>query len=319
MKQVTESIRERSLLRADRISSLIEQFITAHDVKDISREGYKRRLKDFRQWLLNTDFKSLNRRDLIEYKRSLRSRKFSSNTQAAYMVAVRTFFAWLESEKIYPNLAKNIKSAKRDKRFRKDPLTIPQIFRLLNSIDRSTIKGKRDYALLNLMIRTGPRSIEIARADIDDLRQEAGQPVLWLQGKGSDSKDAYVVLTETALTPILEYLAERPVAKATEPLFGSTSDGNRHQRLSTRSIRRIAKDRLRAISIDNPRISTHSFRHTATTLALVAGASLQETQLFARHSSPAVTAGYAHNIERASGIPEKKIDELLKSSRSKAD
>ena len=228
------------------------------------------------------------------------------------MVAVRTFFAFLEAEKIHPNVARGIKGAKRDKSFRKDPLTIPQIFRLLDSIDRSTLKGLRDFCLLNLCIRTGPRSVEISRCRIEDLRQEAGQPVLWLQGKGSDTKDAFVVLTEETLTPILEYLAERPNAKPDEPLFGSTSDGNRNQRLSTRAIRRIAKERLRGVSIDSPRISMHSFRHTAVTLSLLAGASLQETQQMARHASPATTMIYAHNLQRAAGIPEKKIDELLR-------
>jgi integrase/recombinase XerC/integrase/recombinase XerD len=135
---------------------------------------------------------------------------------------------------------------------------------------------------------------------------------LYLQGKGSDSKDAFVVLTDAALTPILEYLSNRPNAKPEEPLFGSTSDGNRHQRLSTRAIRRIAKQRLRSVNIESTRISAHSFRHTAVTLSLIGGATLQETQQMARHASPATTTLYAHNLERASGIPEKKIDELLR-------
>lgn len=294
------------------LAQLIERFLNSHDVREVTRGSYERRLHDFSKWITALPKPLFNRETLINYKRSLIGRKLAANTQSSYLVALRTFFAFLEAEKIYPNVAKGIKGAKRDKSFRKDPLTIPQIFRLLDSIDRSTLKGLRDYCLLNLCIRTGPRSVEISRCNIEDLRQEAGQPVLWLQGKGSDTKDAFVVLTEETLTPILEYLAERPNAKHDEPLFGSSSDGNRHQRLSTRAIRRIAKERLRGVSIDSPRISTHSFRHTAVTLSLIAGATIQETQQMARHASPATTMIYAHNLQRAAGIPEKKVDELLR-------
>ncbi|MBX2996300.1 MAG: tyrosine-type recombinase/integrase [Bdellovibrionaceae bacterium] len=313
MNHVAHTPSKSVVLSGDKtLEELIEKFLKSHDVKEISVESYRRRLRDFTKWITDIPKVVFSRELLINYKRSLVSRRLQANTISAYLVAVRMFFEFLEASKLYPNIAKGIKGAKRERSFRKDPLTIPQIFRLLDSIDRTDLKGKRDFALLNLAIRTGPRSIEISRADIEDLRQEAGQAVLHLQGKGEDSKSAFVVLTEETLTPILEYLAERPNAKPDEPLFGSTSDGNRHERLSTRAIRRIAKERLRGVSIDSPRISTHSFRHTAVTLSLLAGATLQETQQMARHANIATTIIYAHNLQRAAGVPEKKIEELLR-------
>lgn len=313
MENISNASGREIILRDSKsLKDFIEEFLIAHDVKEVSRESYRRRLKDFQLWIDSSSLSTIEKATLVAYKRSLRDRKFSANTQSGNLVAVRCFFSWLESEKLFPNISKGIKGPRRQKGFRKDPLTIPQIHRLLSSIDRTTLKGKRDYALLNLMVRTGPRSIEIVRADIEDLRQEAGQPVLWLQGKGSDSKDAYVVLTESALSPIMEYLVERKNVKGDDSLFASVSDGNRHQRLSTRAIRRIVKQRLRGVSIENPRISAHSFRHTAITLSLMAGASLQEAQAMARHASPQQTSEYAQNLERASGIPEKKIDDLLR-------
>lgn len=297
----------------------IEQFLNSHDVKDISRESYRRRLRDWEAWVETSNLSAIDRAGLVAYKRSLRDRKLSANTQSAYLVALRSFFAYLEACKIYPNLAKGIKGAKRDRSFRKDPLSISQVHRLLLSVDRSTLKGKRDFALLNLAIRTGPRSIEISRANVDDLRQEAGQTVLWLQGKGDDSASEFVVITDEVLNPIHEYLAERKNLKPIDALFGSTSDGNRNARLSTRAIRRIVKERLRDILIDNPRISAHSLRHTAATLALLGGSSLQEAQQLLRHQSINTTQIYLHNIDRAAGVPERKIDELLKQNQFEGD
>ncbi len=151
----------------------------------------------------------------------------------------------------------------------------------------------------------------MVRADVGSVRQESGETVLWLWGKGAEAADAFVVLTSATLGPLQEYLVARGPVRENEPLFGSTSDGNRHQRMTTRSVRRIVKERLRGIQLDKPRLSAHSCRHTAVTLALLGGASIQETQQLARHSDVNTTMMYAHNLKRAAGVPERAIDELL--------
>ncbi len=291
---------------------LIDHFLRSHDVKEISRDGYRRRLRQFFKWCLENNVSQPTREIILQYKRYLQAKGFTPTSECAYMVAVRTFFTWAETEKLYPNVAKGIRGAKRQKGFRRDPLTVPQVHELLSSIDRTTLKGHRDFALLNLMIRTGPRTIEITRANIGDLRQQSGQTVLWLQGKGSDVPDAFVVLTDETLRPILEYLSARGTSKETEPLFGSTSDNSLHQRMTTKSVRRIVKTRLRGIKIDTLRLSAHSLRHTAVTLALIGGASIQEAQQMARHADLNTTLIYSHNIQRSAGVPERKIDEVLK-------
>ena len=182
-------------------------------------------------------------------------------------------------------------------------------------MDRTTLKGKRDYALFNLMVRTGPRTIELMRADVGDIRQESGETVLWLQGKGALEKDAFVVLTDETLIPLQEYLSARSGLTSNAPLFASTSDSSRGKRMSTRSFRRIVKCILREANIDTPRISAHSLRHSCITFALMSGANIQEVQQLARHTNINTTLIYAHNIKRAAGIPERGIDALLKQAK----
>lgn len=80
---------------------------------------------------------------------------------------------------------------------------------MLASIDRSTEKGMCDFAILNLMLRTGLRGIEIVRANCRDIQTKAGVDVLYVQGKGRASKDNFVVLTPKALSPIAAYLEKR--------------------------------------------------------------------------------------------------------------
>lgn len=291
---------------------ILSQFLEEQDLKPISKSGYKRRLRGFFRWLNYVQpSQTLTRETVLQYKLYLANKGHSSFSQSGYLTSVRRFFIWTEEQGIHPNIAKSVKAPRKPRTFNRDPLTLGQIHQLLASIDTRSLEGKRDLALINLMIRTGPRTIEIIRADIGDIRQEAGETVLWLQGKGSDSKDAFVVLTEDTLKPIQDYLSCRSSVASVAPLFASVGDSNFNGRLSTRSIRRIIKTRLRAININSPRISAHSLRHTSVTLALLGGATIQEAQQMARHADVNTTLIYAHNLNRAAGIPEKKIEALL--------
>ena len=162
------------------IHNFCNTFLTDQDVKPSSRETYRKALKVFICWLSDQDTHNPVREDILAYKEFLQAQGLSSFTVSGYMVAVRKFFEYLEATIGYPNVAKGIKGAKRSKGFRKDPLTVDQVRDLLNTINRATIQGLRDYALLNLMLRTGLRTIEIIRADIEDIRQQSGEAILWI-------------------------------------------------------------------------------------------------------------------------------------------
>ena len=247
---------------------------------------------------------------MLRYKNELMS-KYTACTVSSYVTAVKSLYTYLEGEKICPNIAAGIKGAKHQRGFRKDCLSASQAANVISGIDVGTIEGKRNYALVNLLIRTGIRTIEAERANVGDIRNEAGEALLYIQGKGRDEKDAFVVLTESALKPIREYIRARGKAKDTDPLFASHSDRNRGGRLSTNSISQICKKALVNAGYDDSRLTAHSMRHTAITLSLLAGASIQEAQSLARHSSVNTTLIYAHNIQRVAQAPERKIDAIL--------
>ena len=294
------------------ITMFVDQYLTAQDIKPKSRETYRKALKDFLKYLssiiMHTD---LLRETILDYKNNLIQRGLSAYTISCYLTAVRKFFEYAEAVKVYPNIARGIKGAKRPRGFNKDALTLEQVATLLNSIERDSLQGKRDYALLNLLIRTGLRTIEVIRADIQDIRQVGGDAILNIQGKGRDTKDAYVLLTDETLKPIMDYLQARGKTNDTDPLFASLSDRNRNNRLTTRSISRIVKTYLIKAGLCSKRLTAHSLRHTAITLSLLGGATIQEAQLLARHSDINTTLIYAHNIDRLVRAPERKIDALL--------
>jgi integrase/recombinase XerD len=191
--------------------------------------------------------------------------------------------------------------------FRKDCLTVEQIKEALGAFDTSTVEGMRDYSLFNLLVRTGLRTVEIVRATVGDLRQESGQAVLWIQGKGRDSKDDFVILVDETLRPLRKYLASRGPLSSEEPLFSSESNRSQGKPIKERTIRGIIKDVLRKIDIDDARISAHSLRHTAVSLSIKGGASLIQAQAMARHSDPKTTMIYFHNHERIKSGAERYV------------
>ena len=229
----------------------------------------------------------LRREEILQYKEWLLNSERSNLTVGSYLTSVRKFFEWLETKRYYPNIAKGIKTPIRDKGFKKDVLTTNQIKELLVSVDLTDLKGKRDFAILNLLLRTGLRTIELVRANIEDLSQKGEEVVLYVQGKGRDSKDKFVLLTPKAYEPIREYLNAMGTLQAKQPLFTSLSKNNLKGRLTTRSISGLAKLGLRKIGLNSPKLTAHSFRHTAAVNVLRSGADLYTTQLFMRHSDPA--------------------------------
>lgn len=308
---------ERAITQTLDYSAIIDRFLLAHDIKPKSKETYRRALKQFFTYLETEGVTRPTRETLIAYKTYLIDKKLSPYTVSAYIIAVRKMFQWTESEHLYANIASQIKGQKKPKGFKKDALSVNQARKLLTIMETDTLSGARDYALVNLLVRTGLRTIETARANVEDIRQQGEQAVLYIQGKGRDSKDDLVILTEETLEPIRAYISMRGQGvKDSSPLFISHSDRNYGERLTTRSISRIVKDRLQASGLDDRRLTAHSLRHTAVTFSLIGGASIQEAQTLARHSDINTTLIYAHNLERIAKAPELKIDALIGDTRN---
>jgi site-specific recombinase XerD len=271
----------------------LKTFIDSLDVKKTTAAGYEKKVRDFLSWATENHVIQPKPQDVRNYRTALTDRGLSPYSVSAYLTAVRRFFSWAEGEGIYPNVAREIKGAKTRRGHAKDALTAAQVKKVMKSA-----KGERTRALLALLFTTGVRTVEIIRADVGDLRTMGDKTVLNVWGKGRDSADDFVVVPAKAAEAAYSYLSTRGPLKDGDPLF--TGEGNRNYggRLTTRTIRRIVKEVFQGAGVSSSKITAHSTRHTAVTLALKAGASIQEVQALARHASIATTQGYAHNIEK---------------------
>jgi integrase/recombinase XerD len=278
-----------------RIGELVDSFIEAQDIKQNSKDLYRRTLKQYFAWVDEKGYllSEIARTQLLEYKGDLLSSGLSSLTVSSYITSVRRFYEWTEANKFYPNVAKGIKSPKRKQQFKKQPLLPSQATELLNYYQG---KALRDYAIITLLLRTGLRTIEVVRANVEDLTYKGSQRVLLVHGKGRDEKDNFVILTEKAYQPIAEYLKTQK-RNPSEPLFTSTSNNSKGGRLTTRTISQIAKEGLRAIGLDERAFTAHSLRHTTAVNILRAGGSLETAQFTLRHANPATTQIYTATLE----------------------
>jgi integrase len=161
---------------------------------------------------------------------------------------------------------------------------------LLGSCDRRTAVGRRDFAILVLLVRLGLRGGEVAALRLDDIDWRAGELVV--RGKGS--RLDRLPLPQDVGEAVADYLRHGRPRSTCRSLFmracgpeGSMSAG------SVVMVPRSASGRAGL-----PVVGAHRLRHTAASEMLRSGASLAEIAEVLRHQSESTTAIYA-KIDRA--------------------
>ncbi len=180
---------------------------------------------------------------------------------------------------------------------------------LLAVPDRSTLKGKRDYALLLLLWGNALRRGEVAKANISDLDREAG--TLKVKGKGKGNQAEIVSLGRQALAAVKDWLNARGETEGNQPLFSSTHPGYWGKRLSTTSIYKIVRGIAEKAGIQKI-ISPHRIRHSAITAALDrTDGNVRMVQKLSRHAKFDTLLLYDDNRTNAQKTITGILDDLI--------
>jgi site-specific recombinase XerD len=178
-------------------------------------------------------------------------------------------------------------------------LSTRQVDRLLALADAD---GPRTSALVWLLATSGARVDEALSADIEDLTQQSGQPVLPISGKGRRKRT--IPLAPAVYDRIGAYLATRadvdllPAvtagARPRRPLF-ATSTGRRLDRGRVYlTLRRLARQAGGDLATVAGRVTPHVLRHSYATDLLAAGVPLRDVQYAMGHADPSTTERYDH-------------------------
>ena len=160
---------------------------------------------------------------------------------------------------------------------------------LLNSCDRHTVAGMRDFAILTLLARLGLRAGEVAALTLEDIDWHHGEMVV--RGKGG--RRERLPLPADVGEAVVTYLRHRPgfacralFLKVRAPVTGLSSDG--------------VQDVVRGACLRAglPPAGAHRLRHHAATAMLACGASLTEVGQVLRHDRLVTTSLYA-KVDRA--------------------
>ena len=180
--------------------------------------------------------------------------------------------------------------------------------KIAGTIDRETEQGKRLYCMLLLGIIDGLRTVEITRANVGDIKTVSGKTYLYVWGKGHSEPDTPVLLPREVKAAIDDYLSSRtdnPTAKS--PLFVSTSNRSKGNRIAASTISKIIKAMLKAAGYDSDRLTAHSLRHTSGTGIYKATKNLYLTQQHLRHVNPETSEIYMHVEERENRNTEEQV------------
>lgn len=292
---------------------LLAAFLDSQDLRQKSRETYYWGMVQYFRWMQESGhaIKSMTPADVMSFKNFMVKKRLSPLTIGSYLTAVRQFYKWTENTMLYPNIARSVKPPRGKKGFRKMHLNETEASDMLAYLKS---KSLRDYAIVNLILRTGLRTIEVVRADVEDIRHKRGRRILKVWGKGYDDKDNFVILGDAVWNPIQEYLNTRCMQSKKEPLFVTDGKGHRGARMSTRSVQYVCKESMKAIGLEGHEYSAHSLRHTTAVLILKNGGDWQDVQRVLRHSSPATSQIYTASIEeevRLDRNPESILDNVI--------
>lgn len=174
----------------------------------------------------------------------------------------------------------------------------------LRQPNRASLLGKRDFALLLLMLETGIRRNELCNLLREDLKVEGKKVWLYIWGKGG--KQRKIPIKDLELIKALQSYWEKAgiVNESNEPMFKTIGKGGskKTHSLGHQVIRGIVEKYTKLAKI-NKSIHPHSLRHSFITHTLRKSGDLVAVQALAGHKSIKSTQIYLHTederMERA--------------------
>jgi site-specific recombinase XerD len=289
--------------------------VASGDAADDTRATYGVHVATWLAWCRGTELElaSATVDDVEDYREALIGAGCQPATVALKLTLVRRLYdAAIRAGLRTDNPAAGVR-APRGKRAAEDfgflregelALLLRAVPRRVDKHGQPQLQDLRDKALLALLSLQVLRTVEITRANVDDLQQRDEQWALLVRGKGHDR---LIYLREDVAQAVHAYLEARgDVIRADAlglPLM--TAVGNRAggQRLSRRGVRKIVDAHLRRLGLKRPGLSNHALRHTGATLAYKYTHDLRAVQDLLGHADPRTTARYARVVDKALNNP----------------
>lgn len=227
-----------------------------------------------------------------------RQHKLRGKTLANYWTALSSLWTWAEAELRIPHIIRNRVACPEYRRPAILPYTRQEITAMLEATGQNSAwrsrngrqvrsvrpEALRDRAILLTLLDSGLRASELCNLTIGDHDNRNGQ--LHIR-KGKGGKDRYVYLGDSSRKAIWRYLASRPGAPPTAPLFATKTGGH----IERNSLGNMIESTAKRANVEHPTI--HRFRHTFGITFLRNGGNVLELQQLLGHEKLETVRIYA--------------------------
>lgn len=253
-------------------------------------EAYKRDIKQFIAHSKNHPLVAVNQEHILDFIKTLQSKKYASSSIVRKMMALKVFFGFLKKEKMIESNCTLYLQGPKLWQLVPEVLTYEEVENLLSTLKPNSNLGCRDKAIFELLYSSGLRVSELCSLTIFDV----DDTFVKVMGKGR--KERLVPIGKSALNAIDAYL-QYPRTEAQKNLFLSKSG----KAISRITVWKLIKHYAKKAGITRT-ISPHTLRHSFATHLLEGGADLRVIQEFLGHSNIATTDRYTH-------ISQKRLQE----------
>lgn len=277
-----------------------------------TRRAYQHALQDFMRFIgisRPEEFRQITRAHIIAFRDELRKRDLSGTTIRNRLAALSSLFEYLcEQNAVTHNPVKGVKRPSVESYEGKSPaLGDHQARALLDAPDSLSLKGKRDRAILAILLYHALRRDELCKLKVKDIQQER-RGVLHMKVSGKGGKTRYLPIHPVVSRLIHEYLEVAGHGQEEScPLFRSLSNNrsmSKNVALTADAVYKIVQFYSDNLGF---RVGAHSLRATAATNALENNADIAKVQEWLGHANISTTRIYDHRKMRPEDSPTFKV------------
>jgi integrase/recombinase XerC len=282
-------------------------------IKETTQRAYSKSLADFCHKVYSSlslsdalqSFLSLSQFDalhqVLTYRKLLIDRKLSSATINQRLSALKSLVDYARKRGLCSFTLIDVKGLRSQKYRDTRGRTVDEYRSVLAQIDRSTLMGKRDYAICRLLWDNALRRGEIVSLDRSNFLPQESR--LMILGKGTLELQS-IDLNLAVVTAINDYLLAK--LDSVNPALFVSNNGNQ---LDGKDIARIVKKYAEPVGID---LSPHRVRHSAITAYLdLSEGNVRAAQSLSRHQNLSTLMIYDDNRHQLQGKASKDLGDLL--------
>lgn len=272
-----------------------------------SQETYRRDFTAFIVWMetRNLILASVTYQDIVAYREFVGTHYRPSTAQRMLTVVRRAYVEAMRLGMIQRNPVDGVRGFIVADESPRTALTLRQCKDMIEDIDRTTPRGKRDYALLSLLIQTGIRRSEVVALKVQDMAIDQGYYIAIIQHAKGDKR--HIVKVPVAVHRAIEaYLLERGEVSPTDYVFVGISKTGIWKKTPIHpsgGLNYILQERAHAIAM---KLTPHDLRATFATLALES-APLHKVQDAMGHKDPKTTQRYNR---RRNNLDDNAVDHI---------